>query len=63
MGNAELKEHFKNEDEVFMQLCELSNCNCCKYKYICESLSPKKGVDDVKVSKQKNHNRQYRIFE
>ena len=59
MTNEELKEHFVLEDEVFMQLCELSSCNCCRYKYICEGLSPKKGEKNVKVQEQKGCNRQY----
>lgn len=63
MTNEELKQHFYKEDEIFMQLCELSNCNCCKYKYICESLSPKKEVEDVKIQKQKNHDRWNSLYE
>lgn len=61
MTSEELKEHFMLEDEVFMQLCELSNCNCCRYKYVCESLSPKKGDKNVKIQEQKGCNRQYNI--
>lgn len=60
MTNEELKKHFENEDKIFDKLCsENGNCNCCKYKYICESLSPKKGEKNVKVQEQKGCNRQY----
>ena len=43
MTNKELTEHFKLEDTVFDIICSnQGNCKVCKYKYICESLSPKK---------------------
>ena len=44
MTNKELTEHFKLEDTVFDIICSnQGNCKCCKYKYICEGLLPKRG--------------------
>lgn len=43
MTNKELTEHFRREDVVFDTICSnQGNCKCCKYKYICEELAPKK---------------------
>ena len=63
MTNEELKQHFELEDKIFDKLCsENGNCNCCKFKYICESLSPKKGERNVKVQEQESRVQRYKIF-